>query len=103
MVDRRIGPSVRNSLLTELSRSERVSSCTEAQLRATAASWAICGTVLEWSRARSISAEELADAVLPLIATGLFLRDEEPRPALIRNLLRPEFLDSSERLPLLPR
>ena len=33
------------------------------------------------------SAEELADAVLPLVATGLFLRDEEPQPALIRNLL----------------
>jgi hypothetical protein len=32
------------------------------------------------------SAEELADAVLPLVATGLFLRDEEPQPALIRNL-----------------
>ena len=103
IVESTIRAIVRNFLLTELNRSEKVNSCSEAQLRATAASWAICGTVLEWSRARSISAEELADAVLPLIATGLFLRDEEPRPALIRNLLRPEFLDSSERLPLLPR
>jgi AcrR family transcriptional regulator len=64
---------VRDFLLAELNRSDKVASSCEAQLRATVASWAICGTVLEWSRTRSIPPEELADAVLPLVATGLFL------------------------------
>ncbi len=77
IVESTVRTIVRNFLLKELSRSDKVKSCSEAQLRATAASWAICGTVLEWSHARAIPEEELADAVLPLVATGLFLRMEE--------------------------
>lgn len=64
---------VRDFLLESLRHSERVGSCAEANLRATAGSWAICGTVLEWSRTRTTSAEELADAVLPLVSAGLLL------------------------------
>lgn len=73
VVEATVRTIVRGFLLEELSRNQKVKSCAEAQLRATAASWAICGTVLEWSRARAIPAEELADAVLPLVAAGLFL------------------------------
>jgi len=75
IVESTVRTIVRSFLLVELSRSEKVRSCSEAQLRATAASWAICGTVLEWSRTRSNPAEELADAVLPLVSAGLFLPD----------------------------
>lgn len=46
----------------------------EAALRATAISWAICGTALEWSRTQTTSLDALADAVIPLLAPIL-----EPR------------------------
>jgi len=75
IVESTVRTIVRSFLLEELSRSAKVGSCSEAQLRATAASWAICGTVLEWSRTRANPPEELADAVLPLVAAGLFLPD----------------------------
>jgi AcrR family transcriptional regulator len=39
----------------------------DAELRATLASWALCGAALEWSRHKSMSAEVLAETVLPLI------------------------------------
>jgi AcrR family transcriptional regulator len=75
MVEATVRTFVRNFLLEGLRRSARVTSCSDAELRATAGSWAICGTVVEWSRTRSTSAEELARAVLPLIAAGLLLPD----------------------------
>jgi AcrR family transcriptional regulator len=40
----------------------------EAQLRATMASWAICGAALDWSRGRERGSEKLAESVLPLVA-----------------------------------
>jgi len=75
IVESTVRTIVRNFLLEGLRRSGKVSSCSDAELRATAASWAICGTVLEWSRTRSTSPDELAKAVLPLVAAGLFLCD----------------------------
>jgi AcrR family transcriptional regulator len=36
-------------------------------LRATMMSWAIAGAALEWSRKQGISADELADAILPAV------------------------------------
>ena len=41
------------------------------ELRATMVSWAIAGAALQWSREKKITAEELADAVLPTILTAL--------------------------------
>jgi AcrR family transcriptional regulator len=43
----------------------------DARLRATMASWAICGAALDWSRQRQCTPEELADAVVPLVAPTL--------------------------------
>jgi AcrR family transcriptional regulator len=79
IVESTVRTMVRNFLLEGLRCSKRVTSCAEAELRATAGSWAICGTVLEWSRARATSAEDLARAVLPLVSAGLLL--PEPAPA----------------------
>ncbi len=64
---------VRSFLVEGLKKGGKATSCSDAELRATAASWAICGTVLEWSRTRATSPEELAGAVLPLVASALFL------------------------------
>lgn len=41
------------------------------ELRATMVSWAIAGAALQWSREKKITAEELADAVLPTVLTAL--------------------------------
>jgi Zn-dependent protease with chaperone function len=41
------------------------------ELKATMVSWAITGAALQWSREREISADELADAVLPTVHTAL--------------------------------
>ena len=73
MVESTVRTVLRGFLLDGLNRGQKVGSCAEAQLRATASSWAICGTVLDWSRSRATSAEELADAVLPLVAAVLLL------------------------------
>ena len=69
---------VRSYLLRGLQFEGKVLSPADAELRATAASWAICGTVLEWSKTRSIPAEQLADAVLPLVAPVLLLSKSNP-------------------------
>ncbi len=78
IVESTVRTIVRNFLLEGLRHSKKVTSCSDAELRATAASWAICGTVLEWSRTRSTSAEDLAKAVLPLVSAGLFLVETAP-------------------------
>ena len=78
LVETAVRGVVRSFLLTGLEHSAKTTSRTDAELRATAASWAICGTVLEWSRTRPITAEQLADAVQPLVAGGLFLDEKHP-------------------------
>jgi len=45
----------------------------DAELRATAASWVICGTVLDWSRERKCAPDTLAEEVLELLAGILHL------------------------------
>lgn len=45
------------------------------ELRATIVSWAITGAALQWSREKKISAEELADAVLPTVHTAMQARE----------------------------
>ncbi len=42
-----------------------------ADLKATMVSWAIAGAALQWSRERKISADQLADDVLPTLHTAL--------------------------------
>lgn len=78
IVESTVRTIVRNFLLEGLRHSKKVTSCSDAELRATAGSWAICGTVVEWSRTRSTSAEELAKAVLPLVSAGLLLAETAP-------------------------
>lgn len=73
IVESTVRTIVRNFLLEGLRRSRQCPSCADAELRATAGSWAICGTVVEWSRTQSTSPEELAKAVLPLVSAGLLL------------------------------
>ena len=41
------------------------------ELKATMVSWAIAGAALQWSRKRKISADQLADAVLPTVHVAL--------------------------------
>ncbi len=51
---------------------EQTESCSEPQIASTAASWAIYGLALDWSRDKKHSpAEEFAGRVLPLIASSL--------------------------------
>ena len=78
IVESTVRTIVRNFLLEGLRHSKKVTSCSDAELRATAGSWAICGTIMEWSRTRSTSADELAKAVLPLVSAGLLLPDTAP-------------------------
>ena len=76
IVESTVRTMVRNFLLEGLRHGKRCTSCSDAELRATASSWAICGTVMEWSRTRSTSADELAKAVLPLVSAGLLLVEQ---------------------------
>ena len=41
------------------------------ELKATMVSWAIAGAALQWSREKKVSADQLADAVLPTLHTAL--------------------------------
>ncbi|MGA7125013.1 MAG: TetR/AcrR family transcriptional regulator [Chthoniobacterales bacterium] len=45
----------------------------ELDLRATMASWAICGAALEWSHTKTASLETFADSVFALVSTTLQL------------------------------
>src|SRR5882762_10325974 len=67
IVESRVKAIMRESLLEGL-RSHKVKS---PELKATMVSWAITGAALQWSREREMSANELADAVLPTVHTAL--------------------------------
>jgi AcrR family transcriptional regulator len=67
IVESRVKAIMRESLLEGL-RSHKVKS---PELKATMVSWAITGAALQWSRGREMSANELADAVLPTVHTAL--------------------------------
>lgn len=80
IVESTVRTIVRNFLLDGLREGKKCASCSDAELRATAGSWAICGTAVEWSRTRSTTAEELAKAVLPLVSAGLLLGKRKRGP-----------------------
>jgi AcrR family transcriptional regulator len=67
MVESQVKAVMRESLLTEL----RNLGAQNPELKATMVSWAITGAALQWSREKKISADELADAVLPTVHTAL--------------------------------
>lgn len=77
VVESAVRSVIRGFLMNALQHGGRVKSCSEARLRATAASWAICGSVLDWCRAKEVSADDFADALVPLVA-GILQIDLSP-------------------------
>jgi AcrR family transcriptional regulator len=67
IVESRVKAIIREALLEGL-RNHRVKA---AELKATMVSWAITGAALQWSRKREMSADELAEAILPTVHTAL--------------------------------
>jgi AcrR family transcriptional regulator len=67
IVESRVKAIIREALLEGL-RSDQAKA---AELKATMVSWAITGAALQWSRKREVSADELADAILPTVHTAL--------------------------------
>jgi Zn-dependent protease with chaperone function len=67
IVESRVKAIIREALLEGL----RNDQAKGAELRATMVSWAITGAALQWSREREVSADELADAILPTVQTAL--------------------------------
>jgi hypothetical protein len=73
---------LRDFLLIGLRETIPEASKSELELRATMASWAICGAALEWSHAKTASLEAFAESVLSLVSTTLQFRTSEPPPPL---------------------
>jgi len=73
VVESTVRTILRRFLLEGLTKGGKAKSPEDAELRATAASWVICGTVFDWSRERKMPPDALADAVLPLVAGILYL------------------------------
>jgi AcrR family transcriptional regulator len=67
MVESQAKSVMRETLLTGL----RQHGAKDPELKATMVSWAIAGAALQWSREKKISADELADAVLPTVHMAL--------------------------------
>jgi len=63
MVESNVKSAVREFLLVGLCKRESP----DAELRATMASWAICGAALQWSRDKNITAEKLAETVILMV------------------------------------
>lgn len=74
IVEARIKTLVREALITGLTESACGSPPEDVDLRATMASWAICGAAMDWSRDPKAAAEEFADSVVPLIFPTLQMR-----------------------------
>ncbi len=70
VVESKIKQLVRDSLLAGLT----AKNAPDAELRATLASWAICGACLEWSSSRTSNQEEFVETVLPLVFPALGLQ-----------------------------
>jgi AcrR family transcriptional regulator len=68
---------LRDFLLVGLRKTIPNGSSPELELRATMASWAICGAALEWSNSKTDSLETFADSVFSLISTTLELQANE--------------------------
>jgi AcrR family transcriptional regulator len=67
LVESRVKAVLRQYLIEGL----RSHQAQDAELKATMVSWAIAGAALQWSRERKISADQLAEAVLPTLHTAL--------------------------------
>jgi AcrR family transcriptional regulator len=67
IVESRVKAVMRESLLEGL----RGHQAKSPELKATMVSWAITGAALHWSRERKMSADELAEAVLPTVHIAL--------------------------------
>jgi AcrR family transcriptional regulator len=67
IVESQVKALIRESLLVGL----RSHGAGNPELKATMVSWAIAGAAFQWSREKKISAEQLADAVLPTVQTSL--------------------------------
>jgi AcrR family transcriptional regulator len=63
--------SVKTILCEVLEKGLRKHKAKSPELKATMVSWAITGAALQWSRARKVSSEHLAEAVLPTLHTAL--------------------------------
>jgi AcrR family transcriptional regulator len=73
VAESKIKSLLRDFLLVGLRQSVPEVSKGELELRATMASWAICGAALEWSHTKAASLETFADSVLSLVSTTLQL------------------------------
>jgi AcrR family transcriptional regulator len=71
VAESKIKSLLRDFLLIGLHATIPEASKSELELRATMASWAICGAALEWSHAKTASLEAFADAVFSLVSTTL--------------------------------
>src|SRR6201987_5756422 len=71
VAESKIKSLLRDFLLIGLHETLPGASKSESELRATMASWAICGAALEWSHAKTDSLEAFADAVFSLVSTTL--------------------------------
>jgi AcrR family transcriptional regulator len=71
VAESKIKSLLRNFLLIGLHETIPEASKSELELRATMASWAICGAALQWSHAKTASLEAFADAVFSLVSTTL--------------------------------
>ncbi|MFZ4683262.1 MAG: TetR/AcrR family transcriptional regulator [Terrimicrobiaceae bacterium] len=73
LMESKIKSVVREFLLEGLRKKMPDAKSSDLELRATMASWAVCGAALGWSRQRTPAAETFVESVLPLIAPTLEL------------------------------
>jgi AcrR family transcriptional regulator len=71
VAESKIKSLLRDFLLIGLRQTAPDASKGELELRATMASWAICGAALEWSHTKTASLETFADSVFALVSTTL--------------------------------
>jgi len=75
IVEARMKTLVREALISGMTESSGGHLPADAGLRATMASWAICGAAMDWSQDPKVSAEEFADSVVPMIFPTIALKD----------------------------
>lgn len=73
VVESMVESKIKDVVQASLFEGTPAASSADAEMRATVASWAICGAALEWNRTRSMPAENLVESVLPLIWPTLSL------------------------------
>jgi AcrR family transcriptional regulator len=78
VAESKIKSLLRDFLLIGLRETIPDASRSELELRATMASWAICGAAMEWSHAKTASLEAFTADVLTLVSTTLQLRTSGP-------------------------